>query len=105
MNRKRGCAIFVGSIFFLLLVGALVVWRFASQNVNLETSLSGEGVADVVVPAGFTTTLFATDLNGPRFMTVSPDGVLHVADRRNNRIVALPDDDGLRQRHAGRHPR
>ena len=83
----------------LLLVGLAAViliplaWRF-SQQVNI-TPMRGEGsVADVTVPDGFEVTVFATGLQGPRFMTVAPDGTLTVAERLADRIVRLPDADG-----------
>jgi len=50
-------------------------------------------LADLKVPAGFTVSVFASDLAGARLMTVSPDGVLLVARRRTNEVVALPDRD------------
>ncbi|RMG98862.1 MAG: sorbosone dehydrogenase family protein [Chloroflexi bacterium] len=64
------------------------------RQVNLAGMLGAGGVADITVPDGFTVNLFATGLNGPRFMAFGPDGVLYVADRRNDRIVRLPDEDG-----------
>lgn len=33
--------------------------------------------ADLTVPAGFTASVFASDLAGARLMTVSPEGTLH----------------------------
>lgn len=50
------------------------------------------------LPPGFSATVFAAyNFAQPRFMAVSPDGVLHVADMRAKTIVALPDgdDDGV----------
>ena len=47
------------------------------------------------LPPGFSASVFAAyDFTQPRFMAVSPDGVLHVADMRARTIVALPDRDG-----------
>jgi glucose/arabinose dehydrogenase len=45
------------------------------------------------VPAGYDVTVFAEGLSGPRFMAVAPDGVLYVAERGADRVVALPDGD------------
>jgi glucose/arabinose dehydrogenase len=50
-------------------------------------------IADLKVPAGFTISVFASDLPGARLMTVSPEGVLLVARRRTHEVVALPDQD------------
>jgi len=47
--------------------------------------------ADLTVPAGFKTSVFASDLAGARLMAVSPEGVLLVARRPRNEVVALPD--------------
>ena len=51
-------------------------------------------LADLVVPAGFRISVFASELAGARLMTVSPEGVLLVARRRTHEVVALPDKDG-----------
>ena len=45
------------------------------------------------MPEGYAASVFAEGLAGPRFMAVSPDGVLFVAERGADRVVALPDDD------------
>jgi glucose/arabinose dehydrogenase len=47
--------------------------------------------ADLRVPPGFHVSVFASDLQGARLMTVSPEGVLLVARRRTHEVVALPD--------------
>ena len=49
---------------------------------------------DLKVPAGFRVSVFASDLAGARMMTISPEGVLLVARRRANEVVALPDKNG-----------
>ena len=48
---------------------------------------------DLIVPAGFTISVFASDLAGARLMAVSPDGVLYVARQSKGEVVALPDRD------------
>jgi glucose/arabinose dehydrogenase len=48
-------------------------------------------LGDLKVPPGFKLSVFAADLAGARMMTVSPEGVLLVARRRQNEVVALPD--------------
>lgn len=53
--------------------------------------------ADLSVPPGFKATVFASDLNGARLMTVSPEGVLLVARRPRNEVIELPDADGDRR--------
>jgi len=50
-------------------------------------------LGDLRLPAGFKISVFASDLAGARMMTVSPEGVLLVARRRTNEVVALPDAD------------
>jgi glucose/arabinose dehydrogenase len=54
-------------------------------------------LADLVVPPGFSISVFASGLPGARLMTVSPEGVLLVARRRTHEVVALPDKnkDGI----------
>jgi glucose/arabinose dehydrogenase len=48
-------------------------------------------LADLVVPAGFSISVFASGLPGARLMTVSPEGVLLLARRRTHEVLALPD--------------
>jgi len=50
-------------------------------------------IADLMLTQGFTISVFASDLVGARFMTLSPEGVLLVARRRTHEVVALPDKD------------
>lgn len=47
--------------------------------------------AELTVPAGFTASVFASDITGGRLMAVAPDGVLVVARQGKGDIVALPD--------------
>lgn len=91
--KNRKWLRWVGGIVLLvlLLCGAVVWW--ASQQVSLTPFLAEAGVADVELPPGFSATVFAEGLDGPRFMAVGPDNQLYVADRRNGRIVALPDQN------------
>lgn len=53
--------------------------------------------ARLTVPQGFAVRLFAQGLNGPRLMTIGPDGALYVAERGEDRVVRLADanNDGL----------
>lgn len=47
--------------------------------------------AGLHLPSGFHATIFASSLNGPRFIAFAPDGVLYVAERSTGSIVAFPD--------------
>lgn len=51
------------------------------------------GPAELTVPAGFTVSVFASNVTNGRLMAVSPDGVLFVACQSKGDIVALPDRD------------
>jgi glucose/arabinose dehydrogenase len=77
----------------LLLVG-LGAYLLITSMVDLSGVVGGGEEASLQLPAGFTAEVFASGLNGPRFITFGPDGVLYVADRGANRIVTLPDADG-----------
>lgn len=96
MRRIRNLAIF-GIASLALLAG--LIWVFRAQlapalGVNFDAGPGGR--AELVVPAGYGASVFAEGLSNPRFMAVSPDGVLFVAERGADRVVALPDadDDG-----------
>jgi len=94
VRRFRNLAL-VAVAFLLVLGGA--VWVFRDQlrpflSVNVDTGSGGR--ASLELPAGYAATVFAEGLDGPRFMAVSPEGILFVAERGADRIVALPDADG-----------
>src|SRR5262247_830649 len=58
------------------------------------TSQPPPSPAELVVPAGFKASVFASDLQGARLMTVSPEGTLLVARRPRSEVVALPEQGG-----------
>jgi glucose/arabinose dehydrogenase len=94
MRRLRNLTIFAIAAFGLLLGAGLL---FRAQigpllGINLDAGIGGE--ADLDVPAGYEAQVFASGLDGPRFMDLSPDGTLFVAERGADRVVALPDRDG-----------
>jgi len=95
MRRARNLAAF--GVAASLVLGGLA-WAFRGPifgqlfGVSFDTGPGGR--ASLEVPDGYTASVFAEGLDGPRFMTVSPDGVLFVAERGADRIVALPDANG-----------
>jgi glucose/arabinose dehydrogenase len=56
--------------------------------------------AELIVPAGFKASVFASDLQGARLMTVSPEGTLLVARRPRSEVVALRVNDGQKDGRA-----
>lgn len=92
---RRNVTIITIVILLICVVGATAVYLLYIRPQTNFTGVAGQGVvADVTVPPGFSVNVFAQGLNGPRFMAFGPDGRLYVADRGNNRIVALEDDNG-----------
>jgi len=94
VRRARNLALFA-VIVLAVVIGT--AWIFRVQlapflGVNVDAGIGGR--AELQLPAGFEATVFAEGLSGPRFMAVSPDGVLFVAERGADRVVALPDTDG-----------
>ncbi len=93
MTRARNLALF-GVISLILLIG--LAWTFRVQlspffGVNVDAGDGGE--ATLQLPPDYAASVFASGLEGPRFMAVSPEGVLYVAERGADRVVALPDGD------------
>lgn len=94
MRRLRNLLLF-GVVAVALLLG--FAWTFRAElapwlGVNVDAGAGG--AADLQLPEGYASSIFADGLDGPRFMDVSPDGVLFVAERGADRVVALPDADG-----------
>jgi len=49
---------------------------------------------DIALPDGFKIEEYAGGLDNPRFMAISPDGVLFTADMGDGAVIALPDKNG-----------
>jgi glucose/arabinose dehydrogenase len=73
-------------VIFATLTGALLQPPAAPQAPAVPATLT--------VPPGFTVSVFASGLTGARLMAVSPEGILVVARRPRNEVVALPDHNG-----------
>lgn len=99
MNRTRNTRLL--RIGLLLLIGVLLILNFnrivsvvgKPFGVSVDL-LPGGGVASIVLPQGFQSTVFARDLKGPRFMAVGPDGTVYVAEQGGGRVSALRDING-----------
>jgi len=94
MKNRKSCLLFFAALLLILIVAGGLLYRSFSRQVNLSGMIGAGETTNVLVPPGFMVNVFAEGLNGPRFITFGPDGVLYVADRRADRIVALPDSDG-----------
>ena len=93
MRRIRNLGLFA-LIGVVVVVGAVIVLRRPLQQVmGVNVDLGAGGRAELVVPEGYVATVFAERLASPRFMAVSPDGTLVVAEQGADRVVALPDRD------------
>ena len=93
MRRFRNLALF--GIAVLVVLGG-VGWFLRGQlapllGVNFDTGAGGR--AELDLPDGYSASVFAEGLSGPRFMAVTTDGTLLVAERGADRVVALPDAD------------
>lgn len=93
MRRARNLLLFgIGALVLIIGLG----WTFRAQLaplVGVSVDGGAGGAADLQLPDAHAGTVFADGLDGPRFMDVSPDGVLFVAERGADRVVALPDTD------------
>jgi glucose/arabinose dehydrogenase len=94
MRRLGNLALFgIATVVVLGGLGYLLRGQLAPLlGVNVDAGPGGR--AELRVPDGYAASVFAQGLDGPRFMAVSPDGTLFVAERGADRVVALPDADG-----------
>ncbi|HEX7172398.1 MAG TPA: sorbosone dehydrogenase family protein [Candidatus Limnocylindria bacterium] len=94
MRRFRNLSIF-GIAAAAVLIGVVWIFRFQlAPFLGVNVDAGGGGRADLRVPDGYEASVFAEGLARPRFMAVSADGTLFVAERGADRVVALPDADG-----------
>lgn len=61
---------------------------------NSPRSIARPANATLNVPEGFKVNLFATNLKGPRYIAVAPNGDVFVAQSYQGSIAALPDKNG-----------
>jgi glucose/arabinose dehydrogenase len=93
MRRIVNLALF-GALALVVVLGLL--WAFRGQALRLFGISFDTGAATetaLQVPEGYRASVFASGLAAPRFMAVSQDGVLFVADPGTGEVVALPDRD------------
>ena len=93
MNRARTLIVLGVIVLLCTAAGAFAVTQ-VNQRTDLAAFLPGEDDTDLNLPSGFQAELFASGLEGPRFIAIGPEGDLYAADRGNGRIVRLPDRDG-----------
>lgn len=83
---------FVLALLVLLAGGALV--RARQPTRAMIALFAPGGRSALVVPAGFTASVFAEGLAAPRFLAFGGDGRLVVAEGGRDRLVSLADTDG-----------
>jgi glucose/arabinose dehydrogenase len=93
MTRVRNLALFAIVAGLLAVVAVVAVRPVVQRAMGVNVDIGGGGRADLGVSQGYTASVFAEGLASPRFMAVSGDGVLFVAERGADRVVALPDGD------------
>ena len=94
MRRVRNLGLF-GIAAAAVLIGLALIFRQQLQPIfGINVDAGGGGRAELSVPDGYDAAVFAEGLRSPRFMAVAPDGVLFVAERGADRVIALPDTDG-----------
>ena len=94
MTRIRNLGLFaiIASVTALALV--IVLRPMLQRALGVYVDVGPGGLAELVVPDEYEASVFADGFASPRFMDVSADGVLFVAERGADRVVALPDRDG-----------
>jgi glucose/arabinose dehydrogenase len=94
VRRLRNLGLFAGVAGLVAVVAVIALRPVVQRAIGVSVDVGGGGRAELRVPDGYVASVFAEGLASPRFMAVSPDGVLVVAERGADRVVALPDDDG-----------
>ena len=94
MRRILNLALFAIGVLVLLGGAAWVFRDNLAPFLGVDVDAGSGGRAELAMPNGYRASVFAEGLSGPRFMAVSPDGILFVAERGADRVIALPDTDG-----------
>jgi glucose/arabinose dehydrogenase len=93
VRRIRNLAVFAIVAGLVAIVAVVALRPIVQRAMGVNVDIGGGGRAELVVPDGYTAAVFAQGLASPRFMAISDDGVLFVAERGADRVVALPDRD------------
>jgi glucose/arabinose dehydrogenase len=93
VRRVRNLALFAIGAGLVAAVAVIALRPVVQRAMGFNVDVGFGGRADLVVPDGYGVSVFAEGLASPRFMAVSPEGVLFVAERGADRVVALPDRD------------
>jgi glucose/arabinose dehydrogenase len=92
-RRFRNLTLFALVAVVVAVAAVVILRRPLQQAMGVNVDFGPGGRAELVVPDGYTASVFAEGLASPRFMAVSPDGALVVAVRGADRILAFPDRD------------
>lgn len=93
LRRVRRLGLFTVVLAIVAVVAVVVLRQPLQRATGINADLGPGGRAELDVPEGFMSAVFAEGLATPRFMAVSPDGTLMVAERGADRIIAFPDAD------------
>ena len=89
---------FAAGALLILVIGLYLCRGDVLRRVGVSFAEGPPGPVPLDVPDGYRASIFAEGLDGPRFMAIGPTGpwtgVLFVAERGRDRVVALPDADG-----------
>ena len=94
MRRIRNLALFAIVAGLVAVVAVVALRPVVQRAMGVNVDIGSGGLVQLAVPDGYEVSVFAEGLAAPRFMDVSADGVLFVAERGADRVVALPDRDG-----------
>lgn len=94
MRRALRLTVFVIGGLLVLLAGVYIFRGSLLSGVGISFDTGAGGETALLLPEEYDSTVFASELDSPRFMATAPDGTLLVAERGADRVVALPDRDG-----------
>ena len=96
MTRSRNKRLLRVGVLLLLVVLLLLNFNRVVALIGRPFGVSpdlqpGGAVVSAKLPPGFKSTVYASGLQGPRFMAIGPDGTVYVAEQGGGRVSALPD--------------